>query len=142
MTARLRHFAICVRDLDASARFYSEVFGLERVGEETIAIGSAVYLSDGVVNLALLRFSGDAGAGVENASEFVGSNHFGFQVDDLEEAGRRIEAAGGRFFFDIGDARKGNFERKFKDPDGVVFDISQHGWLGTDGRVEPSEAAE
>ena len=112
------------------------------MGEETIAIGSAVYLSDGVVNLALLKFSGDAGAGVDNATEFVGSNHFGLQVDDLEETGRRIEAAGGRFFFDIGDERKGNFERKFKDPDGVVFDISRHGWLGTDGRVEPQEAAE
>ena len=137
MTARLRHFAICVRDLDASARFYGEVFGLERVGEETLSIGSAVYLSDGVVNLALLRFSGDRGAGVENAAEFVGSNHFGLQVDDLEAYGRRIEAAGGRFFFDIGDERQGNFERKFKDPDGVVFDISRHGWVGTDGRVDP-----
>ena len=25
------------------------------------------------------------------------------------------------------------FERKFKDPDGVIFDISKHGWQGTDG---------
>lgn len=140
MPAQLRHFAICVRDLDASARFYGEVFGFERVGEETISIGSAVYLSDGTINLALLKFSGDAGAGVENAAEFVGSNHFGIQVDDLEAYGRRIEAAGGRFFFDIGDERKGNFERKFKDPDGVVFDISRHGWLGTPSRVEPEEA--
>ena len=28
---------------------------------------------------------------------------------------------------------KGNFERKFKDPEGVIFDISKHGWQGTDG---------
>ena len=137
MTARLRHFAICVRDLDASARFYASVFGLERVGEETLSIGSAVYMSDGTINLALLRFSGDAGAGVENAAQFVGSNHFGLQVDDLEAYGRRIEEAGGAFFFDIGDEKEGNFERKFKDPDGVVFDISHHGWLGTDSRIEP-----
>ncbi len=25
----------------------------------------------------------------------------------------------------------GNFERKFKDQDGIVFDISEKGWLGT-----------
>jgi hypothetical protein len=32
----------------------------------------------------------------------------------------RLEAAGGQFFFDLGnDAEKGNFERKFKDPDGT-----------------------
>ena len=43
-------------------------------------------------------------------------------------------SAGGTFFFDLGEERHGNFERKFKDPDGVVFDISQNGWVGTDGR--------
>jgi predicted enzyme related to lactoylglutathione lyase len=57
---------------------------------------------------------------------------FGFQVDDLAETQRRIEANGGKFFFDLGDERHGNFERKFKDPDGVIFDISKHGWQGTD----------
>jgi Glyoxalase/Bleomycin resistance protein/Dioxygenase superfamily len=64
----------------------------------------------------------------------IGANHFGFQVDDLAETQRRIESAGGTFFFELGDERHGNFERKFKDPDGVVFDISQNGWVGTDGR--------
>jgi hypothetical protein len=32
----------------------------------------------------------------------------------------------------LGDERHGNFERKFKDPDGVIFDISAGGWQGTD----------
>jgi catechol 2,3-dioxygenase-like lactoylglutathione lyase family enzyme len=64
----------------------------------------------------------------------IGANHFGFQVDDLAETQRRIESAGGTFFFELGDERHGNFERKFKDPDGVMFDISQNGWVGTDGR--------
>ena len=44
-----------------------------------------------------------------------------------------IEANGGKFFFDLGnDAEKENFERKFKDPDGVIFDVSKHGWVGTE----------
>jgi predicted enzyme related to lactoylglutathione lyase len=130
--ARLRHFAICVRDLDAAAKFYSDVFELKEVGRETIEIGSAIYMSDGVINLALLKFAGEKGAGVKDAKNFIGSNHFGFQVDDLAETQRRIEAAGGTFYFDLGSEREGNFERKFKDPDGVVFDISRHGWVGTD----------
>ena len=53
---------------------------------------------------------------------------------------QRIEAAGGSFFFDLGDARAGNFERKFRDPDGVVFDISEGGWVGTDGHAAPTRA--
>ena len=37
-----------------------------------------------------------------------------------------------------GSEREGNFERKFKDPDGVVFDISHHGWIGTDSYKKKS----
>ena len=68
-----------------------------------------------------------------HARRFAGAVHFGFQVDDLAETQRRIEANGGKFFFDLGEERHGNFERKFKDPDGVIFDISKRGWQGTDG---------
>jgi predicted enzyme related to lactoylglutathione lyase len=135
--ARLRHFAICVSDLEASATFYESVFDLKRVGGETLEIGSAIYMSDGVINLALLKFKGERGSGLKDGATFTGPNHFGFQVDDLAETKRRIEEAGGKFFFDLGDERKGNFERKFKDPDGIIFDISKHGWIGTDGRHEP-----
>jgi len=133
--ARLRHFAVCVGDLERSAKFYSEVFDLKEVGRETLDIGSAIYMSDGVINLALLNFAGRRGNDVKgDPTKAIGANHFGFQVDDLAETQKRIEAAGGTFFFDLGEERHGNFERKFKDPDGVVFDISQRGWVGTDGR--------
>ncbi len=93
-------------------------------------------MSDGVINMALLNFKGKGGTAASDLKEgstFVGAHHFGIQVDDLVETQKRIEAAGGKFFFDLGDERAGNFERKFKDPDGVIFDISKHGWQGTDG---------
>jgi len=131
--ARLRHFALAVKDLEKSAAFYESVFGLKRVGREDLDIGSGIYLSDGVINLALLSFKGERGSGLKDAKSFVGAHHFGFQVDDLAETQKRIEANGGKFFFDLGDERHGNFERKFKDPDGVIFDISKNGWQGTDG---------
>jgi predicted enzyme related to lactoylglutathione lyase len=133
--ARLRHFAVVVRDLDKAAAFYQEVFELKRVGRDDLEIGSAIYLSDGVINLALLNMKGKQGSaasGLAEGSTFVGSHHFGFQVDDLAETQRRIESHGGKFFFDFGDEHHGNFERKFKDPEGVIFDISKSGWLGTD----------
>lgn len=130
--AKLRHFAIVVRDLERSAAFYEQVFGLKRVGRDDLEIGSGIYLSDGVVNLALLQYKSAAAAGVESLDDLVGAHHFGFKVDDLAEAQRRIEAAGGRFFFDLGKTKDDvNFERKFKDPDGIIFDISEKGWLGS-----------
>ena len=132
--AKLRHFAIVVRDLEKSAQFYEKVFDLKRVGRDDLEFASGIYLSDGVVNLALLRYNGEKGSGLKNAESFVGAHHFGFQVSDLKDAQERIESAGGTFFFDLGnDPDKHNFERKFKDPDGIIFDISRNGWLGTSG---------
>ena len=71
--ARLRHFAIVVRDLEKSAKFYESVFDLKRVGQETLDFASAVYLSDGVINLALLNDFGDRGSGLADAKNFVGA---------------------------------------------------------------------
>lgn len=108
--ARLRHFAVCVGDLEKSAKFYEQVFGLKRVEREDLDLGSAIYMSDGVINLALLNFTSDKGHDLKDPHGAVG-----FQVEDLVKTQNRIEATGGKFFFDLGDEQKGNFERKFKD---------------------------
>ena len=98
-------------------------------------MGSAVYLTDGTTNLALICPN-------MPADKFKpGANHCGFQVADLKDAEARIGKAGGAFFFDFGDAKHGNFEKKFKDHDGVVFDISKHGWVGTDSYIAQGEKA-
>jgi len=136
MKPRLRHFAIVVRDLEAMTEFYKSNFELEFAGSETIGTGTANYLTDGVVNLALLHFSDKTG---EELDRMAGLNHFGIQVDDVAEYEARVEASGGKFFFELAGSKQGNSERKYKDPEGVVFDISAHGWAGTDGRIEPDE---
>src|ERR1700685_2605132 len=93
--AKLRHFAIVVRDLERAARFYEQVFDLKRVGRDDLEIGSGIYLSDGVINLALLQYKSAAAAGVETLDDLVGAHHFGFRVANLEETQARIEQAGG-----------------------------------------------
>jgi len=129
---KIKHIALVVPDLEAAATFYETAFDMKRVGRDDLEMGSGIYLSDGSTNLALLQYK--EGHPLAPSSGHAGVHHFGFQVDDLDEAERRIEAAGGKFFFSLGnDPEKKNFEKKFKDPFGVVFDISKNGWEGTNG---------
>ena len=59
-------------------------------------------------------------------------HHFGFWVDDLEDAEKDIEANGGTFFLDLPiDKESLYYEKKYRDPNGIIFDISQNGWVGT-----------
>ena len=83
-------------------------------------------MSDGEVNLALLQYKSEVGSGVPKG--WVGIHHFGFQCDDLPAQQKKIEKAGGKFFFDLGEPEDEGFERKFKDPNGIVFDINWKGW--------------
>jgi predicted enzyme related to lactoylglutathione lyase len=129
--ARIRHIAIVVKDLEATADFYQKSFGLSRSELSEGPTARRIYMSDGEVNLALLQYKGERGSGLKDPQSFVGVHHFGFQVDDLGTAQGAIEGAGGEFFFDLGTENDEGFERKFKDPNGIIFDISHKGWPGT-----------
>ena len=124
--SKLRHIAITVNDLQESAKFYQEVFGLTRHSGNDVAVS----LSDGVVNLTLLKFRSDAQAGDERGKDFVGLHHIGFVVEDLEAAGTDIEKHGGSFH--RAPTQEMAAETKYRDPNGVVFDISKpdHAWAG------------
>jgi catechol 2,3-dioxygenase-like lactoylglutathione lyase family enzyme len=136
MAARIRHIALSVKDIDATADFYEKAFGLKRSSKSEGATAYRIYMSDGEINLALLQYKSEVGSGLKNPSEFVGIHHFGFQCDDFEEQQKRIEAAGGKFFFDLGDPDDDDFERKFKDPNGIIFDLNWKGWTMTSGKVK------
>ena len=124
--SKLRHIAITVNDLEESAQFYEQVFGLKRHYGNEVAIS----LSDGVVNLTLLKFPTDELAGDERGKDFVGLHHIGFVVDDIEAIGPEIEKQGGRFH--RAPTPEMAAETKYRDPNGVVFDVSNpnHAWPG------------
>lgn len=124
---QLRHIAISVPDKDKAAAFYENAFGLERVSESRVA----TRLTDGVMNLTLLQFETQEDAGDERGKDFVGVHHFGFWVDDEGDAIADVENNGGVYHpGPTGAGTPQNAEVKFRDPDGVVFDISTHGWDG------------
>ncbi len=129
--AKLRHVAISVKDPEKSAQFYETTFGMNRVGTTDSEIATGVYLSDGVICLAILNFKTDEAAGKEKGKDYVGVHHVGFWVDDLDEAGSLVEKNGGTFFMDLPDLKDTlYYEKKYRDPDGIIFDISHKGWVG------------
>jgi predicted enzyme related to lactoylglutathione lyase len=136
MAARIRHIALSVKDIDATADFYEKALGLKRSPKSEGPTAFRVYMSDGEINLALLQYKSEVGSGLKNPNEFVGIHHFGFQCDDLEQQQKQIEQAGGKFFFDLGEPEDEGFERKFRDPNGIVFDINWKGWPLTKGKVK------
>ena len=127
--AKLRHFALSVPDPQAAASFYEKAFGLERVGESDHAGATGVYLSDGVINLALLRYKTDEAAGEDRGKDYFGVHHFGFLVDDVDKTTSRIEGAGGTYLSGDVSNTGGFYEIKFRDPNGVIVDITQNGWI-------------
>ena len=136
MAARIRHIALSVKDIDATADFYEKAFGLKRSPKSEGPTAYRVYMSDGEINLALLQYKSEVGSGLKNPSDFVGIHHFGFQCDDLPKQQKKIEDAGGKFFFDLGDPDDDDFERKFKDPNGIIFDVNWKGWTMTSGKIK------
>jgi lactoylglutathione lyase len=116
--AKLRHIAIIVEDAEKSAKFYEEAFGMKRVGTAR----RGIYLSDGTVNVALLQ--------KESENEKLGLYHFGMWVDDLDAAEKKVVDAGGTYLAGRPTSPNSFYEAKYRDPAGVVFDLTHTGWAG------------
>ncbi|HYM71843.1 MAG TPA: VOC family protein [Stellaceae bacterium] len=135
--AKIKHIALTTENPAKTAAFYKEAFGLTEVRRSP---NGGVFLTDGHINLAILNWktnkSADVGAHGEN---FSGIHHFGFEVDDLDTASEQIKIANGKALTDkehvdamMAGGAHANVEMKWSGPDGVVIDISQTGWEGTD----------
>ena len=135
--AKLRHIAITVPDPHKSAEFYMQAFGMRKVGETDWAGARGVYLSDGTINLALLQYKTDEMAGEWRGRDFVGLHHLGFWTDDVAETKEAVEAAGGKYWMGEPVEGGGFYEIKYRDPDGVVVDITANGWGGAVQNVSP-----
>jgi predicted enzyme related to lactoylglutathione lyase len=136
---RLRHIAITVPDPWKAAKFYMEAFGMEKVAETDSPLAKGVYLTDGVINLAILNYKTDETAGVKDGKHFYGVHHMGFWVDDCEVTRNQIEKAGGKWWMGEVGGENTFYEVKFRDPDNIIVDISANGWGGAqkDGVPRP-----
>ncbi len=133
--ARIKHIALRTPDPEKTAAFYKKVFGLEEVG----LARSGVYLSDGYINLAILK-SNDGGTGesARDVDGYAGIDHLGFQVENLEEITRVLEEEGATptnqridMIHGEGADARSYYELKYRGPDSQIIDVTESGWIGT-----------
>ena len=126
---RIRHVALSVTDPWETAEFYKQAVGLQEVTELDGPLAEGVFLTDGVVNLAILHFKSDEAAQGTGA-DYVGIHHIGFWVDDVVEQGKIARNTGATWI--MGDPNNPDgYEVKHTDLNGIIFDIAAHGWAGS-----------
>ena len=120
----LEHINMTVSDLDRSIYFYTTLLGLKlrwrrEAGEDT----AAAHVGDDRHYLALFQ-AGSGASPARSDYEAVGLNHFGFVVDDLDEARDRLVDLG------ISAHSEANYDpgRRlyFLDPDGIEVELVEY----------------
>lgn len=147
--AKLKHVGIATRDPDKAVKFFTDVLGWKIAGEIDSRNATGYYVSDGSMNIALLKFKNAPAAGSEYGLDYTGLHHLGFQVEDLDETAQKFSAAGYEPRHDINIAQglganpqKDNAEYKYAGPDGVIVDVSEKGWVGTGTFIEGVERSQ
>jgi catechol 2,3-dioxygenase-like lactoylglutathione lyase family enzyme len=124
MLKRLDNVGIAVRDIRRAVAFYTEILGFVGQADE----------SDGLVTLGdvspyLFQTRAPEAAAPQRTTDLYnnppGIDHVAFEVDDIEQAARQLEAAG-VFFPGPAVGEPGAFRyRGYADPDGTMLYIVQ-----------------
>jgi len=126
----MRHIALRVHDVETSARFYEQAFGMRRFGPPKhsgrfIALVSPKLRDQ--ISLSSAGNSGETERTLGRPGEQGGIDHFGFivsPVSRLDDVRDRVVAAGGTFL------HRHDVDRRvpslfFRDPDGYVFQVTR-----------------
>ena len=110
------HVSIHALDLEASVRFYTEVFGMERI--PTYTFGFPVqYLRLGDLQLHIFQ----------RDTEAPPFHHIGIDVDDFEAAYERVQELGiaerESFFEDLYELPDGSVQMYLRDPAGNLIEL-------------------
>src|SRR5215471_971280 len=113
--AKLRHIALIVPDPEKAAKFFEEAFDMKVAGKAR----RGLYVSDGIFNVALLKQEGNEKVGKAGGKYLAGRP---------EPASPGTPAQSHSYY-----------EAKYKDPLGIVFDLTHTGWIGAVKDVVPAK---
>src|SRR5438552_18694714 len=109
---KLRHIAIAAEDPEAMAEFYKKAFDFKEIGRPNGYLADGVFLSDGTLNMAILKFKTDQ---LGKGMDFRGLHHFGVLVEDVDEVSKNLESLGARHYIDQAqhERQAGDVVKKF-----------------------------
>src|SRR5665213_4045566 len=96
---KLRHIAIAAEDPEAMAEFYKKAFDFKEVGRPNGHLADGVFLSDGTLNMAILKFKTDQ---LGKGMDYRGLHHFGVLVDDVDAFTKKLDSLGAEHYIDQG----------------------------------------
>ena len=110
-------------------KFYCKVFDMEIVGETESPLASSMHVSDDIISLARLKYNADKLAGMDKHAKCI--KHTDFWADNFEKQSEKLKKSGGKYFHELSREKKSlYYEMKFRDPNGVIFDITNNRWVG------------
>ena len=116
--ARIVHIALKVDDLEKTSQFYEKVFGFRSIETSKVRDHTSRHLSDGAIDLALLKYDSEDSAEARAAGQGPCIHHFAIEVEDVE----KYVAAIGKFGCEI-ISDPGVIPVKFRAPGGTVAEI-------------------
>ena len=120
---KIDHLAIAVEDLESATEFYTSVFGFEIIHEGRVRDHYSRHMTDGNIDIALIRYDRGASSGEATAvGGQPGIHHIGFNVENVAESVRRIRELGCEVISD-----DGVMPVKFRTADGVVAEFAPMG---------------
>jgi lactoylglutathione lyase len=125
--SKIVHIALKVDDLDEASEFYEKVFGFEVIETSKVRDHMSRHLTDGVIDLALIRYDSEESREAKAAGFAPCIHHFGIQVDDVERYAAKIRKLGCEIISD-----PGVIPVKFRAPGGIITEIVPKGRYGVD----------
>jgi len=120
---RIVHLALKVEDLERTTEFYQKVFGFVEMNTEKVRDHTSRHLSDGVLDVALIKYDAGTQSAESTASgEGPCIHHFAVEVDNIDAATRQVQAYGCEIISD-----PGVIPVKFRAPGGTVCELVPKG---------------
>ena len=116
--ARIVHIAIKVNDLEKTTQFYEKVFGFQPVETSKVRDHTSRHLSDGTIDLALIRYDSEESRESLAAGSGPCIHHFAIEVDDFDKSVAEITDLGCEIISDPGVVPV-----KFRAPGGTIAEI-------------------